>query len=270
MHFVFGDVHGSGLELQELIRQFNPGDNDKIILVGDALDRGKYGHLVWELIHRHKMDCFMGNHEMKMLRFLQGHRDSLPLHYYWTLNNLYDHGITPPMIVEFIERLPLVRRYTDDNGKLFIVTHAGIDPYDPMHENVSYNVYANFKEHEKMPRPNSRDGKIYWWNLYLGTVPVYYGHLTDEEDSPEYNQARIRYSPSGTINSIGLDTGACHGGPLTAACVETGKIYQYRSHVDWFDQQKKAFAERAPVLRQEIVEFIANQRTSHAAKASAK
>ena len=256
MHYVVGDVHGSGLELQELIQQINPGSTDKIILVGDLFDRGVNGHIVWDLIHRHNMDCFMGNHEIKMLRFLKRERLSLPPHYYWTLNNLYQRGITPHLLVPFLESLPILRRYTDDNGKPFIVTHAGVDPYDPMHENVSYNVYGNFGEHETMPRPNALDGKVYWWNLYLGTTPVYYGHLCDQDDSPEYNRARIRYSPSGTINSVGLDTGACHGGPLTCACVETGQIIQYRSQVDWFGQQKKAFAEQAPVIRQEIMDFI--------------
>src|ERR1035437_4050249 len=106
MRYILGDLHGCGLELQELIKKINPKPEDKIILAGDLFDRGMHGHIVWDLIHTYKMDCVVGNHERKMVGFLTRNKDigrsSLPPHYIWALKNLYMHGVSKDKVKNFI------------------------------------------------------------------------------------------------------------------------------------------------------------------------
>lgn len=256
MNYVIGDVHGAGNELRSLVAKINPTATDKIILVGDVFDRGKHGHIVWEMIQEYNMDVFMGNHELKMLQFLKGSRQWLPNHYYWAINNLFNHGVDPEKLTNFLESLPTIRRYFDDFGVPFLVAHAGVDPNAPNTKNVSYNIYGNCPDNTPMPRPHDRDGKVYWWNLYLGETRVYYGHLVTPDGLPRYH-----YAPSGLMNSCGLDTAAVHGGPLTAVQVESNHepavgIIQYQSGIAWHADLKEEFKTQPPSLLPEIWDYI--------------
>ena len=56
-----------------------------------------------------------------------------------------------------------------------------------------------------------------WYDSYIGTKPVIYGHWAAEG-------LRIR------SNTIGIDTGCCFGGALTAYCLESGEIWQVRAN----------------------------------------
>ena len=89
-----------------------------------------------------------------MLRFLRGERDTLPLHYYWAINNLYDNGVSMQELVDFLVGLPLLIRVEDA-----IVTHGGVLIDNPYQPDISANVYGSLTE--PMPRPSPEDGKIY-------------------------------------------------------------------------------------------------------------
>ena len=38
--WVIGDVHGFSVTLRQLVKQLNPSENDRIVLLGDLIDRG--------------------------------------------------------------------------------------------------------------------------------------------------------------------------------------------------------------------------------------
>lgn len=247
-HYVIGDVHGAGLELDALLCKISPTTDDQVILVGDVFDRGEYGHEVWRIIEQTKAIVFLGNHERKMHQFLTGQRDSLPYHYYWAINNLLQHGVELQQLVDFLGTLPLVKQF--EAGTPFIVAHAGVIVDDPLREDISMNVYGNLRE--PMPRPSPGDPKKYWWDDYAGDVPVYYGHLVSHDGLP-----RIRRSPSGKINSAGLDTAVVHGGNITAACPETLEFFQHKSGVDYFGVLKSVFAMQPPILHSDVVAYRA-------------
>jgi bis(5'-nucleosyl)-tetraphosphatase (symmetrical) len=56
-----------------------------------------------------------------------------------------------------------------------------------------------------------------WYEYYQWNKPIIYGHWAAE-------WLRIRF------NTIGLDTGCCFGGHLTAYCLETQEIWQFRAN----------------------------------------
>ncbi|MBS9783920.1 hypothetical protein KGV55_01070, partial [Candidatus Gracilibacteria bacterium] len=62
---------------------------------------------------------------------------------------------------------------------------------------------------------NEYNGKP-WYEYYKGEKPIIYGHWS-------VDGLRIRK------NTIGLDTGCCFGGHLTAYCFETGDFWQVRA-----------------------------------------
>lgn len=253
-HFVFSDIHGSGVELQHLLQKISPASDDQLVFVGDALDRAVHGHLVWDVIHKHNVIVLMGNHEYKMLSFLQGKRDFLPLHYFWCFNNLIEHGVDIVEFVDFLKNLPLLKLFNNE-GKQFIVTHAGVDINNPTVENLSWNVYGHLSPDKKMPRPRPGDVEKYWWDDYKGSIPVYYGHLVTHDNLP-----RIRYDDFGNVNSVGIDTATCHGGPLTAICPETNEVFQYRSGKDHYGPLKKSLKENPIMLKSCITDFIRKQK----------
>lgn len=221
--YVIGDIHGAGKELEGLLDKMGVVSGDRIIFVGDLFDRGIYADVVWNLIIKHRIEATVGNHELKLIKFLRGEVPVLPVHYYIALQHLMN-VITPGELLNYLESMPMM---IDGDG--FRVVHAGVNIQAPNEENVSWNVYGNFPKDEPMPRPQAGDGHWYWWDHYQGEKLVLYGHLVTSDELP-----RLRYSSSGEVNSIGLDTGAVHGGSLTGYCIEDRKFYSFKSGVDWY------------------------------------
>lgn len=240
--FVFGDVHGAGLELQALLEQCKiVPEVDLVYLVGDVFDRGIYGHLVWDLIKKYQMKVLRGNHEQKFIDFFMGKKKFLPLHYFWAINNLIDHGVEISEFVNFLHKTPLLVK--DRNC---IIVHAGILLSNPIEENLSANVYGNLPSNQ--PMPILKDSN--WWDFYCGNYLVLYGHLSQKDGTP-----RIR-KYSNRINSIGLDTSAVNGGSLTAYCIEEEKIYTFKSGVNYFADLQKNLKNKQLILNSKVIDWI--------------
>ncbi len=263
--FICGDVHGSGQELLGLLDVVSPNSDDEIVLIGDCFDRGLHSHLVWDILQKPNVKCLMGNHDYKTFHWLQGRREWLPIQYYVALNLLVEHGVKPVELVTFLSALP----YIMDCGD-FIVVHSGVILDEPLKPSLSMNVfyspnrnlYASDVETAykasgigKLPIPVENDGNIYWWDLYKGEKLVIYGHLSTVDGLP-----RIRRNTKGNINSVGIDTGAVHGGSLTCYCPEDDRFYTYRSGVDWAEQVRAMCKATPPLVNPELMAFVREQR----------
>lgn len=212
-HYVIGDIHGCGEELEGLLDKMSPTSSDRIILVGDVLDRGYGVNLVWDLIHEYGMSVLMGNHEFKMLQWLRGHRDYLPVGYRYAMNELVKSGrVTPRGLATWLEE----RRFMW-HGSRFIVVHAGIDVNDPTRKSQSINCFG--------------EGVDGWWDKYSGDKLIIYGHW-------RHDGVQFGYS-SGRLNSLGIDTNCVFGKSLTGVCVEDFKFYTQNSRMDYHARLKK-------------------------------
>lgn len=110
------------------------------------------------------------------------------------------------------------------NNREVIIVHAGVNPHMPWEDNKSWNVYGKAS-------PKASDAQLAWVEPYSlrEAVPlVVYGHVVCEGNKPRIDK-----------NSIGIDTAACHGGPLTAYNVCQGTFHQFASGRDWFTEVKK-------------------------------
>jgi diadenosine tetraphosphatase ApaH/serine/threonine PP2A family protein phosphatase len=227
MNYVIGDVHGAGTELVGLLRAvIFKVDQDKLWFVGDLFDRGFTPNIVWKILNTTDCVACLGNHEIKMRDYIRGKRKTVPQHYDFALRRMMQDGISPEMVADFIDQMPLLVQPTPET----IVVHGGVCLDNALRPNVDANCYANFNPKKPMPRPRPGDKIPYWWDHYTGVHVIIYGHLVD------YNgQVRRRH------NSIGIDTGVVHGLPLTAYCIETGLIHQFKSGVDQFGLLKSEF-----------------------------
>jgi hypothetical protein len=240
MKYVFTDIHGAGKELEELISRIRLDDkNAEFYSGGDAFDRGLHGDIVYKLINKYNIPMVAGNHEVKMLNFLTGKRDSVPPHYLYTIE-LLKKVITIDALIEYLSNLPRIIKFDNDT----ILTHGAACLDNPYRLDDSANVYGNLcpsymfdpNLHQLKVNPiYAKDGKdYYWWDNYKSDTLVLYGHIGTFDSMPRY-----RYSNSGTINSVGLDTNVAFGGNCTIYCIETKQIYQYRSGINWFEEFKR-------------------------------
>lgn len=79
--WVIGDVHGYANTLRALLEKIELGKEDRLILLGDLVDRGPDSKGVFDTLidlkkAGHDVCCLMGNHEQMMLRSYQEELDN--------------------------------------------------------------------------------------------------------------------------------------------------------------------------------------------------
>ena len=214
---VIGDVHGCYTELKELIDTLETEGEykkgiDKLVFLGDYIDRGKDSRLVIEFIRNLQKNhdnviALMGNHEDMLLSYLNDADNN------WTWNGHVSTldsymGFTKQFHkdVQWIRSLPL---YHED--EYFVYVHAGIDPYKPM-KKQSRSTLLWVRE------PFIYGAREYHKRVIFGHTPT----VTLTEDTKPV------CTPT---NNIGIDTGCVFGGALTALIIDDDEVngfYQSR------------------------------------------
>lgn len=216
-----GDVHGCLAELDALMALLGPAPADRLYFLGDLVDRGPDSigvvRRVRELLGRHPGSvAIIGNHEMKSLRA----RERGEARAGWAADASDEDWA-------FLDAMPLFHR-ASDLGVLMV--HGGLFPAFFRHHGALGDVPEHWrrgggKRGERMRRfPFVRhidpDGNMaagedgrHWSEAYDGAEGVvYFGH--DPQLAPA--------EPLRAAHAIGLDTGACFGGRLTAAVLGPG------------------------------------------------
>lgn len=209
---VIGDVHGCYNELKEMIETLEEGGKyikgiDKLVFLGDYIDRGKDSRLVIQFIRSLQENydnvvALMGNHEDMLLDYLYEDDSTWLWNGYETTMESYK-GFDKQFKsdVQWMKALPLY--HEDDN---FVYVHAGVDVYKPMEEQDRHTLLW------------VREGfiysaKEYYKQVVFGHTPVVF---LDEEGG---NKPTYTY----TYN-IDIDTGCVYGGSLSALIIDDGEI----------------------------------------------
>lgn len=226
-----GDIHGQLEKLNKLLAIVSPAKNDKLVFLGDYIDRGPdsqgvVGRLM-ELAEQIPCVFLRGNHEQMMLDALAcDTRDRLPgwerladVSVLWAMgsSHLRDSGVwlrngaqdtmrsygatqgqfpfpwdlIPQEHIDFLASTKLWHR---ENGFLFV--HAGADENKPLENQMETMLWSRFCA------PGKQEIHVV-------------GHEPTPDGQPYFEQGR--YS---------LDTGAGLGEPLTACDVLTKEIWQ--------------------------------------------
>lgn len=131
-----GDVHGCLRPLRKLIDKISPTEADRIVFLGDYIDRGPDSKGVIEYLldfqKKFPQAVFLkGNHEEMFLNFLSGQDQSIFLYNGGasTIESYQESGgiRIPKEHLQFFQELKLSYETED-----YIFVHAGLRPYIPV------------------------------------------------------------------------------------------------------------------------------------------
>ncbi|MBX3172505.1 MAG: polynucleotide kinase-phosphatase [Candidatus Eremiobacteraeota bacterium] len=200
---IIGDIHGCLPELEALLERL--GTERKLIFLGDLVDRGPDSpgvlRRVMELVGAGRALCLPGNHDMKLLRHLNGKRVQLTHGLAETVEQLQAEP------AEFLEQVKkfldgLVSHYQLDGGRL-IVAHAGLKAEMQGRTSGAVREFCLYGETTGETDEFGLPVRWNWAAEYRGRATVVYGHTPVLE-------------PEWLNKTINIDTGCVFGGKLTA------------------------------------------------------
>jgi protein phosphatase len=231
---IIGDIHGCYDELLELLEKMNytvdraaaaalPPENRRAVFLGDFCDRGPKNpevlRLVMNMCEAGSAFCVPGNHDVKLLRKLQGAEVKL------------NHGLavtaeqmereSPEFIQRVIKFLDgLVSHYVLDGGRL-VVSHAGLGEKLQGRSSGRVREFCLYGETTGETDEFGLPVRINWAEEYRGKALVVYGHVPSRE-------ARF------LNNTVCIDTGCVFGGRLSAFRYPEGELADVPAHREYY------------------------------------
>ncbi len=191
-HIIIGDIHACADALFALLEECGRRPEDEVVSVGDLVDRGPDPvRVVQFFMSDPNARVILGNHEDSHLRIRAGELAPAWGHLVTQLQlgDLYHEAL------DWFATLPLSLERCGH-----FICHGGVRPDLPLDEQPRAALLR-----AKMPWMKSIfDTGDPWFDHYEGEVPVVYGHMTHAGGVHRVN------------NTWGIDTGAGHGGRLTA------------------------------------------------------
>jgi serine/threonine protein phosphatase 1 len=218
---VVGDIHGCFTELAELLGVLRLRPDDLLVAAGDVVDRGPSpGEVVNFLRSRPHTVVIMGNHERKHVRGIFSYAQEI------TRLQLGGHYAAT---VEWMSTLP----YFFENEHIRVV-HAAMLPGIPLARQKQEILCGSTSGEKELAAHFPGD---YWYHRYTDAKPVAVGHHV-VWPSPMILDGRV----------FGLDTGACHGGRLTALSVPDFTVHSVEARADYWSIVKREW--QLPVIKQ--------------------
>ncbi len=215
-----GDVHGSLEELEELLKVCNYTSTDRLIFLGDLVDRGPDSLGVLNLVKALKAEVVCGNHDEKHIRWRRNARRELMEPGYknkmrpFSEQRLKEHNSYSDELIEWMKTWPFYIPFEVNNSN-WLAVHGGFlpkIPYNKQPTNVICRVGYLDKDTGKMVRHENYkmpEGSVPWAELWDQPYNVVHGHTVHSLETP--------YSGLSASNKEvwGIDTGCCFNGKLT-------------------------------------------------------
>jgi serine/threonine protein phosphatase 1 len=217
---IVGDIHGCYDELVQLLDVAHVRDDDLLISVGDVVDRGPRPLEVIELFRsRARSLVLMGNHERKHVREVFSYAQRITR---LQLGTHYAECVAWMKALPYYHETPEIR-----------VVHAAMVPVIPLADQDEDVLAGTTSGDHKLA---ARFAEGFWHERYRDAIPIVFGHHVVGRD------------PLVTPNRVyGIDTGACHGGRLTALSVPDFTLYGVDARADYWAIAKAEW--QLPVLQ---------------------
>ena len=210
-----GDIHGCHEEFAELLSLLELKPDDRLILLGDLVNRGPDSHRVIELARAHRAISLLGNHELRLLNYRRT-RD---------LKYIKEHDLETfdqlrPDDWTYLEKMLLT--YEEPALNLVLV-HGGFLPGQPWQRQpaeVVTRVQVIDRDGQPRKRADAPDAP-FWADLWNGPPYVIYGH------TPRPEIYKLKWS-------LGLDTACVMGGHLTAFILPEKRFVQVKARQRYF------------------------------------
>lgn len=205
-----GDIHGCHLEFTELLTQLELTKDDRVVLLGDLVNRGPDSCKVLDLARAYRAVALLGNHELRLLKYRKTGEEKLLKE-----QDLDTFGRLQPHDWEFLEKMPL----TFEEPALNVVfVHGGFLPGEPWAKQPA-EVVTRIQTVDREGRPGKRaddPAAPAWADLWSGPPFVVYGH------TPRPDIYKLKWS-------VGIDTACVLGGALTAYVLPEKRFVQVKA-----------------------------------------
>ncbi len=219
MNYTIGDIHGNSAELEKLLAFIKPQPQDRLIFLGDYLDKNsgtkRTIDLLRQLAEAHDCVLIKGNHDYVWEKYLLGHelqrRDFLLK--YGGLETLKEFSPEAERLLlednvdaisgflkGYLDLLPRMQDYAVVGS--YLALHAGITDEQMDSTALVFGEPNYFLRPERIPTDRK----------YLGKYTLVAGHT---HLSPE---------PVKLPGYINIDLGAGYGKYLGAFCPETSQV----------------------------------------------
>ncbi|MCL2276516.1 MAG: AAA family ATPase [Treponema sp.] len=231
---IIGDIHGCFDELLELLEKLNyevDAENftakhpygRKPVFLGDLCDRGPKNievlRFVMNMAKENGAWCVAGNHDVKLLKLLNGKNVQLTHGLDITARQLEEQS--PEFAKEVKTFLDsLISHYVFDAGAL-VVSHAGLKEIYHGRTSGKVREFCLYGETTGETDEYGFPERLPWANDYKGKALVVYGHIPNPEVK--------------TINNTScVDTGCVFGGKLTAYRYPEKEIVQVKAKREYY------------------------------------
>ena len=222
--YIIGDIHGEFDKLMACLSSVNfDYENDKLIQLGDVVDRGSDSYMcIEELLKIKNLIAIQGNHdECWFNSLLNGTVERGEL---WkqgamqTYQSYLDHGVNPEIHLDFFKQQ--VKYYVDEKNRYFV--HGGFNRHYPIDQQLDDTVYTwdrdlwncalSYKNMNETAQKFKFKIKGKPLEVFIGHTPTMYWDIT---------------VPMKAANIWNIDTGCGKGGILTIIDLETKEFNQF-------------------------------------------
>jgi hypothetical protein len=222
---VIGDIHGCYTELQALLDKAGVTDSDRIISIGDCVDRGPETPEVLRFFGEHtQAQVIMGNHERKHVR---GSKHEVKLARSQQISKI-QFGDAYPAAITFMSSLPL---YLDLPEAVLV--HGYFEPGIPL-EQQNPSVLCGTMGGEKHLHTHYSQP---WYEMYAGNKPILVGHENyTGTDQPFVYRDRV----------FGLDTDCVTGKALTGLLLPAFRFVSVPSRGNHWMRVSRMYYPKSP------------------------
>jgi bis(5'-nucleosyl)-tetraphosphatase (symmetrical) len=237
---VIGDVHGCADELDELLMSLELQASDRLVFLGDLMDRGPYPARCVRRVRLLGAECTASNHDEKHVRYRRhelirkatGKKNPVK----FDAVRAEENAMLSDDDIAWIAALPM----SIDLGTGWHAVHAGLEPCKTFAEqkDSSALLRTRFINEDgtaysaKDPYAPDPTDKWFWTERWHGPESIVYGHHIHRFLGPRIDSHEYGAFGSGTrATCVGIDTGCYAGGRLTAMILLPTGEYWFE-HVD--------------------------------------